>query len=202
MYAVLRLWRMSVDIGQDILDALSRGGVAALRSELAQFLNAAIVRLSRRGKAAQQLALIAEAAARSDEGLAGVMDSLNHQDRVVVARELADALTLPSGAPEDVAATEYLLDRARAVHAQLSLFGLIGGGVAAVVDRGAIAISHSGQGDVTIDARGPLMKPILIYETEEARLLCADPELAARIAIALLEQRGGGAAEGGARHRA
>jgi hypothetical protein len=196
---------VSVEIGQDILDALTRGGVSALRAELAQLLNAAIVRLSRRGTAAKQLALVAEAAARSDESLAVAMDNLSHQDRIDATRELIDALTPLTDAPEDAAATEYLLERARAVHAELSLRGLIGdneNSAVAMADRGSIAISHSGQGNVTIDLQSQPMKPLLIVEVAQGRLLCSDQALAERIAMALLERHGPGAAEKDAKHRA
>lgn len=66
-----------VGVAEEVIAALSGGGAAVARMEIARLVNTAVLRLSGRGRAATELAKIADAAARSDTDLATAMDRLS-----------------------------------------------------------------------------------------------------------------------------
>jgi hypothetical protein len=139
-----------VDIGTEIITALTGGGVAVARMEIARLASSAVNRLSRRGRLAQELALVADTAVRSDSDLAGAMDRLSTDQRSTAAAQLNDALTYDGDDPDEQAATEALAAQAGEVRQLLVNHGLITGtntGVSVGTNTGQI-VSQSGSGTV------------------------------------------------------
>jgi hypothetical protein len=125
-------------VAEDVLAALSGGGVAVVRVEVARLVNAAVLRLSSRGRAGRELALIASAAARSDSDLAEQMQQMSDQDREAAAGQLDEALTYTGEDPHEQAATQQLREQAERVH-QL----LVNHGLAITGGNTSIAVQHN-----------------------------------------------------------
>ena len=127
-----------VGVAEDVIAALSGGGAAVARMEIARLVNAAVLRLSGRGWAAAELARVAEAAARSDTDLAEAMDRLSAGDRQAAAGQLAEALAYDGDDPAEQAATAELRQQAEQVR-QL----LINHGLAVTDGNPGIAVQHN-----------------------------------------------------------
>ncbi len=139
-----------MDIGTEVVDALTGGGAAVARMQIARLANAAVSRLSKRGRLAQELAQVADAAARSDSDLAKEMERLSSDERSVAAAQLNDALGYEGDDPDEMAATEALATQAGEVRQLLVNHGLITGtntGVSVGTNTGQI-ISQTGSGTV------------------------------------------------------
>ena len=113
-----------VSVAEDVIAALSGGGAAVARMEIARLVNAAVLRLSGRGRVAAELARVAEAAARSDTDLAEAMDRLSEDDRQAAAGQLAQALRYDGDDPAEQAATTELREQAERVRQLLTNHGL------------------------------------------------------------------------------
>ena len=109
---------------EDVIAALSGGGAGVARMEIARLVNAAVLRLSGRGRAAGELARVAEAAARSDTDLAEAMDRLSEGGRQAAAGQLAEALAYHGDDPAEQAATAALRQQAEQVRQLLINHGL------------------------------------------------------------------------------
>ena len=68
-------------VAEEVIAALSGGGAAVAQMEIARLVNTAVLRLSGRGRAAAELARVADAAARSDTDLAEAMDRISQSAR-------------------------------------------------------------------------------------------------------------------------
>jgi hypothetical protein len=139
-----------VDIGADIIAALSGGGAAVARMEIARLVSSAVTRLSSRGRMARELARVADVAARSDADLAQEMDRLTPAEQTSAAAQLDEALVYDEDDPDERAATAALVSQAEQVRQLLVNHGLIAGtnsGVAVTTNTGQI-ISQSGSGTV------------------------------------------------------
>jgi hypothetical protein len=139
-----------MNIGADVIAALTGGGAAVARMEIARLLQSGVLRLRNRGGLARELTLVAEAAARSDADLAKEMERLNPDERFKAAAQLNEALAYTGEDPEEQAATEALAAQAGEVHELLVSHGLITGtntGVSVGTNAGQI-ISQSGAGTV------------------------------------------------------
>ena len=136
-------------VAEEVIAALSGGGAAVARMEIARLVNAAVLRLSGRGQAAAELARVAEAAARSDAGLAEAMDRLSETDRQAAAGQLAQTLAYDGDDPVEQAVTADLRAQAEQVRQLLINHGLTvtGGnpGVAVQTNTGQIA-QNTGSG--------------------------------------------------------
>src|SRR3954468_5470060 len=118
--------------------------------EVARLVGAAVTRLSSRGRAARELAKIADAAVRSDADLAAELDRLAPAGQASAATQLDEALIYEGDDPDERAATDALADQAQQVRQLLVNHGLIAGtnsGVAVTTNRGQI-ISQAGSGTV------------------------------------------------------
>jgi hypothetical protein len=118
-------WRSKVlELGDAIVGALVGGGAAVARSEAARLTQGAMLRLSRRGRAGRELAVIAETLARgSDEGVAAELDRLNEQERTAAGRQLDEALRFDGDDPRERQATDELRELAQHVAQQLNITG-------------------------------------------------------------------------------
>jgi hypothetical protein len=125
-------------VAEDVIAALSGGGAAVARIEIARLVNTAVLRLSGRGRAAAELARVAEAAARSDTDLAQAMDRLSGGEREAAAGQLAEALTYDGDDPAEQAATVELRAQAEQVR-QL----LINHGLAVTGGNPGVAVQHN-----------------------------------------------------------
>jgi hypothetical protein len=140
-----------VGVAEEVIAALSGGGEAVARMEIARLVNAAVLRLSGRGRAAAELARVAEAAARSDTDLAEAMDRLSAGDRQAAARQLDEALAYDGDDAAERAAAAELRQQSEQVHQLLVNHGLTvtGGnpGVAVQHNTGQI-VQNTGEGTV------------------------------------------------------
>ena len=138
-------------VAEEVIAALSGGGAAVARMEIARLVNTAVLRLSGRGRAATELARVAEAAARSDSDLAEAMDRLTETDRRAAAGQLDEALNYDGDDPAEKAATAQLQTQAEQVRQLLINHGLTvtGGnpGIAVQHNTGQI-IQNTGPGTV------------------------------------------------------
>ena len=117
-------WGCWVGVAEDVIAAMSGGGVAMARMEIARLVNAAVARLSGRGRASAELAKVAEAATRSDTDLAQAMDRLSAGDREAAAGQLEEALAYSGDDPAEQAATAELRQQAEQVRQLLINHGL------------------------------------------------------------------------------
>ena len=142
---------VGVGVAEEVIAALSGGGAAVARMEIARLVSAAVLRLSGRGRAGAELAKIAEAAARSDTALAEAMDRLSADERRAAAGQLAEALAYDGDNPAERAATAELRALAVQVHQLLINHGLsvtgANPGVAVQSNTGQIA-QNTGLGTV------------------------------------------------------
>jgi hypothetical protein len=139
-----------MDIGADVIAALTGGGGAVARMEIARLVTGAVTRLSSRGRVARELARVADVAARSDADLAKEMDRLTPAEQSSAAAQLDEALVYDEDDPDERAATEALAAQAREVRQLLVNHGLIAGtnsGIAVTTNTGQI-ISQTGSGTV------------------------------------------------------
>ena len=137
-------------IGADVIAALTGGGAAVARMEIARLASAAVTRLSSRGRVARELAKVADVAARSDADLAKEMDRLTSAEQTSAAAQLDEALVYDEDDPDERAATAALVSQAEQVRQLLVNHGLIAGtnsGVAVTTNTGQI-ITQSGSGTV------------------------------------------------------
>jgi hypothetical protein len=125
-------------VADAVIAALSGGGVAVARMEAARLVNAAVSRLSARGQVGRELALIADAAARSDTDLAEQMQKMSESDREAAAGQLDEALSYTGDDPHEQAATQQLQQQAEQVH-QL----LVNRGLAVTGGNTGIAVQHN-----------------------------------------------------------
>ncbi len=93
-----------------ILEALTSGGMVLARAEAARVVNAAPRRLSARGEAGKELALVADALARDDADLGDQMDRLTAQQRTTAAQQLNQAATYAGSDSTEQIATHALRD--------------------------------------------------------------------------------------------
>lgn len=99
-------------MGELVLAALSGGAVGVARMEVARLVNAATRRLARRGRAGEELALIADALARSDEELGAELERLEPEQAQLAARQLDEALVYDGADAAEVQATAALREQA------------------------------------------------------------------------------------------
>lgn len=139
-------------VGEVIVGTLAAGGTAAARMELARLVRSGVTRLSRRGRVARELALIADTAARSDEEFASALDRVGDQDKKIAAGQLNEALSYSGGDVEEAAATKALDAEAQQLIQSLVNHGVIVGDNSGVLNnapRGQIG-STSGPGNSTV----------------------------------------------------
>lgn len=136
-------------VGEMIIGALAAGGTSVVRMELARLVRSAVTRLSRRGRVARELALVADTAARSDEEFAAALDRLPEQDREIAAGQLDEALSYQGHDVDEAAATKALDADARQLIESLVNHGVvIGDNSGTVVSApGGQAGSTSGSGN-------------------------------------------------------
>src|SRR3954452_23688809 len=95
--------------------------------EIARLLKSGVPRLRSRGGKYQELALIAEAAGRSNSELAAEMDRLAPDGQTSAATQLNEALVYDGDDPDERAATAALADQAQQVRQLLVNHGLLAG---------------------------------------------------------------------------
>ena len=148
---------MSMGVAEEVIAALSGGGAAVARMEIARLVNTAVLRLSGRGRAAAELARVAEAAARSDADLAEAMDRLTETDRQAAAGQLDEALAYDGDDPAEQAATAELRQQAEQVR-QL----LINHGLAVTGSNPGIAVQHNTGQTVQNTGHGTMHAPFQV----------------------------------------
>lgn len=127
-------------VGEMIVGALAAGGTSVVRMELARLVRAAVTRLSRRGRVARELALVADVAARSDEEFAAALDRLPAQDREIAAGQLDDALSYEGQDTDEAKATKALDEDAKKL-----VQTLVGNGMIIGENRGTAINAPGGQ---------------------------------------------------------
>ena len=104
---------MDSTTGGMIISALAAGGASVARAEIARVIRAAVQRLKDRGQAGQELAVVADALARSDAELAAELTRLPDDGKGKAANQLDAALVYDGPEPVERAATEQLAIQAR-----------------------------------------------------------------------------------------
>ncbi len=107
-------------VGALVLGALSAGAVGVARMEIARLVQGAMTRLARRGWLGQELALVADALARSDEELAEEMERLEPEQRQAAAEQLDDALNYDGPDEAEQRATQALREQAEQLRPALT----------------------------------------------------------------------------------
>ena len=112
-------------VGEMIVGAVAAGGTSVVRMELARLVRSAVTRLSRRGRVARELALVADTAARSDDDFAAALDRLPEQDREIAAGQLDEALSYLGNDTDEAAATKALDEDAKQLIQMLTNHGVV-----------------------------------------------------------------------------
>jgi len=145
-------------VGEMIIGALAAGGTSVARMELARLIRSAVTRLSRRGRVARELALVADTAARSDDELAAALDRLPDQDRRIAAEQLDEALSYHGNDTDEARATEALDAEAKQLIQTLANYGVtigdnygtvstLGGRPSSTTETGNSIVIRTVQGD-------------------------------------------------------
>lgn len=138
-------------VADEVIAALSGSGAAVARMEIARLLNAAVLHLSARNRPARELALVAAAAAHSDEQLAAEMDRIGPKGEANTVRQLNAALNYPDKDPEEQAATADLRSQAEKVRQAVVGYRteISGGQVGQIVHNNAgQVIQNTGSGSI------------------------------------------------------
>ncbi len=128
-------------VGALVVGALSAGAVGVARMEVARLVQGAMTRLARRGRVGQELALVADALARSDEELAAEMERVEPQQAQLAARQLDEALVYDGSDEAEQRATQALREQAE------QLRPLLANALSAPGNRGQV-VHASGQATV------------------------------------------------------
>jgi hypothetical protein len=146
-----------VAIADELITALSTGGIAVARMEFARLGQAAIAQLNRRGRAAEELARITDAALRSDDDLASELDKLTDDDQKAAGSQLNAALVEQAGGDlEDRSTTARLAAQAAQLRQQLVIHGII-----APANQGVVIDHNEGQ-VINNTGDGPVHAPFRV----------------------------------------
>lgn len=130
-------------IGELVLAALSGGAGAVARAEVARLVQGGVHRLARRGRVSRELAIVADAVARSDDELAAEMKRLPPGEAIAAARQMDEALSYDGPDEDERKATGELRKHAEAVRGLLSQTQLIHGNHGQVVQASGQAQVHA-----------------------------------------------------------